>query len=110
MMKHMTVLQAFGITFLYMLCYLALIGMLLYVCCLVFGGFWGLVAVAVTHLGGIIVSFFTKLPWSPVHYIDGAGGHWKYPCIFLVYVLIMTIVSLFVIGRVDIPARTEGGA
>lgn len=110
MMKHMTVLQAFGITFLYMLCYLALIGVLLYVCCLVLGGFWGLVAVVAAHLGGVIISFFTKLPWSPVHYIDGAGGHWKYPCIFLAFILIMTMVSLLAIGRVDIPARTEGGA
>lgn len=110
MMKHMTVLQAFGITFLYMFCYLALIGVLLYVCCLVLGGFWGLAAVAVVHLGGVILSFFAALPWCPVHYIDGAGGHWRYPCISLAFVLIMTVVSLIAIGRVDIPARTEGGA
>ena len=110
MMKHMTVLQAFGITFLYMLCYLAFIGVLLYVCCLVLGGFWGLVAVVVAHLGGVFLSFFTRLPWNPVHYIDGAGGHWRYPCIFLALILSMTVVSLYAIGRVDIPARTEGGA
>ena len=110
MMRHMTVLQAFGITFLYMLCYLVFIGVLLYVCSLLLGGFWGLAAVAVAHLGGVFISFFAALPWCPAHYIDGAGGHWRYPCVFLVFILIMTTVSLLAIGRVDIPTRTGGGA
>ena len=110
MMKYMTVLQAFGITFLYMFCYLAFIGVLLYVCSLVLGSFWGLAVVAVVHLGGICISFLTKLPRCPVSYVDGAGSHWKYPCIFLALILIMTIVSLFAAERVDIQTRTEGGA
>lgn len=110
MMRHMTVLQAFGITFLYLFCYLAFIGVLLYVCNLVFGGFWGLAAVSAVHLGGVVVSFFTGLPQCPVHYVDGQGGHWKYPCICLALSLIMTTVSLFAVGRVDIQARTKGGA
>ena len=109
MMKHMTVLQAFGITFLYVFCYLAFIGVLLYVCSLVFGSFWGLLAVAVTHLGGMFVSFLTKLPRSPVSYVDGAGSHWRYPCIFLTLILVMSAVSIFAVGRVDIQARTKGG-
>lgn len=109
MMKHMTVLQAFGITFLYMFCYLAFIGVLLYVCNLVLGGFWGLVAVAVAHLGGIIISFFNKLSWCPVAYVDGAGSHWRYPCIFLALIFLLIMVSLFAVRRVDIQARIKGG-
>ena len=109
MMQHMTVLQAFGITFLYMFCYLAFIGVLLYVCSLVLGSFWGLASVAVVHLGGRFVSFLTKLPRSPVSCVDGAGSHWRHPCIFLALILIMSAVSLFVVGRVDIQARTRGG-
>ena len=109
MMQHMSVLQAFGITFLYMLCYLAFIGVLLYVISLVLGSFWGLTAVVVAHLGGRFVSFLTKLPRCPVSYVDGAGSHWRYPCIFLAFILIMTVVSLFAVGRVDIQARTKGG-
>ncbi len=108
MMKHMTVLQAFGITFIYMLCYLAFIGVLLYACSLVRGGFWGLAAVAAVHLGGVFISLFAAMPWYPVHSIDGAGSHWRYPCIFLGLILMMTAVSLCVIGRVDISARTGG--
>lgn len=109
MMKYMTVMQAFGITFLYMFCYLAFIGILLYVCSLVLGGFWGLLAVVVVHLGGRFVSFLTKLPQCPVSYVDGAGSHWRYPCFFLALILIMSAVSLFAVGRVDIQARTKGG-
>ena len=109
MMKHMTVLQAFGITFLYMFCYLAFIGVLLYVISLVLGNFWGLTAVVVAHLGGRFVSFLTKLPRCPVSYVDGAGNHWRYPCFYLALILIMTAVSLFAVGRVDIQARTKGG-
>ena len=109
MMKHMMVPQAFGITFLYMFCYLAFIGVLLYVCSLVLCGFWGLAAVAVVHLGGRFVSFLTKLPRCPVSYVDGAGSHWRYPCIFLALILIMSAVSLFAVRRVDIQTKTKGG-
>lgn len=110
MMGHMTVVQAFGITFLYMFCYLAFIGALLYVCSLVLDSFWGFAAVAVVHLGGIVISLLAKLPRSPVYYVDGTGSHWRYPCIYLALILIMTVVSLFAVGRVDIQSRTEGGS
>lgn len=108
MMKHMTVWQAFGITFLYMLCYLAFIGVLLYVCSLVLDGFWGLAAVAVAHLGGTVLSFFVRLPQCPAYYVDGAGSHWRYPFISLVLLLIMTKVSLIAVRRVEIQNRAEG--
>lgn len=102
MMKHMTVPQAFGITFLYVLCYFVFLGVLLYLCNLALGGFWGLAAVAAVHLGGVILSFVSRLHQSPVYYVDGAGGHWRYPCIMLVFILIMTAVSFLAARRADI--------
>lgn len=110
MMKHMAVPQAFGITFLYLFCYLAFIGVLLYVCSLALGGFWGLAAVAAVHLGGVVVSFFTRLPQCPVYFVDGQGSHWRYPRVFGTLIIVMTAVSLFTVERVDIQARgSEGG-
>ncbi len=104
-MKHMTVLQAFGITFMYMFCYFVFLGVLLYVCNLMFGGFWGLAAVAVVHLGRVILSFTVKLHQSPVYYVDGSGGYWRYPCIMMAFIFAMAAVSLFAVERVDIQAR-----
>lgn len=105
MMKHMTALQAFGITFLYLFCYFAFLGVLLYVCNLVFGGFWGLTAVAAVHLGGAVLSFAAGLHQSPVYYVDGAGGQWRYPCMMWVLIFAMALVSLTAVESVDIQAR-----
>lgn len=109
MMQHMTVLQAFGITFLYMFCYFAFLGVVLYVCNLVLGGFWGLTAVAVLHLGGVVLSFAARLHQSPVYYVDGAGSHWRYPCMMFAFTLVMTMVSLLAVRRVDIHASQDPG-
>ena len=105
MMKHMTVLQAFGITFLYLFCYIAFLGVLLYVCNLVLGGFWGLMAVAAVHLGGAVLSFTAGLHQSPVYYVDGAGSHWRYPGMMCGVIFAMGLVSLAAIERVDIQVR-----
>ncbi|MCI8528160.1 MAG: hypothetical protein HFH82_03240 [Lachnospiraceae bacterium] len=105
MMKHMTVLQAFGITFLYMLCYFVFLGVLLYVCNLVFGGFWGLAAVAAVHLGGVILSFAAGLHQNSAYFVDGAGSHWRYPGMMLAFILVLALVSLFAVGRVEIQTR-----
>lgn len=102
MMRYMTVPRAFGITFVYLLCYFVFLGVLLYLCNLALGGFWGLAAVAVVHLGGAILSFAARLHQSPAYYVDGAGGHWRYPCMMLVLILAMTVVSLFAVRRADI--------
>lgn len=102
MMKYMMVPQAFGTTFLYLLCYFVFLGVLLYLCNLAFGGFWGLAAVAVVHLGGVILSFAARLRQSPAYYVDGTGGHWRYPCMMLAFILIMTIMSLFAVRKWDI--------
>ena len=105
MMKHMTVLQAFGITFLYLFCYFAFLGVLLYVCNIVFGGFWGLTAVAAVHLGGAVLSFIAGLHQSPVYYVDGSGSQWRYPGMMCGFIFVMVLVSLAAIERVDIQAR-----
>ncbi|NBJ93002.1 hypothetical protein [Parablautia muri] len=105
MMKYMTALQAFGITFLYMLCYFIFLGVLLYVCNLVLGSFWGLAAVATAHLGGVILSVIARVHQSPAYYVDGTGSYWKYPGMMLAFILVMSLVSLFAAERVDIQAR-----
>ena len=105
MMQHMTVSQAFGITFLYMFCYFAFLGVILYVCNLVLGGFWGLTAVAVLHLGGVVLSFAARLHQSPAYYVDGTGSHWRYPCMMFAFTLVMAMVPLLAVRRVDIHAR-----
>lgn len=102
MMEYMTVFRAFGITFLYMLCYFVFLGVLLYLCSLALGGFWGLAAVSSAHLGGVVLSFAGRLHSSPVYYVDSAGSHWRYPCRMLVFILIMTAVSLVAVKRADI--------
>lgn len=105
MMRHMTVLQAFGITFFYLLCYVVFLGILLYVCNLISGGFFGLAAVAVVHLGGVFLSAAAWLHQSPAYYVDGAGGHWEYPGRMAVLILILAAVSCHVVGRVDLQAK-----
>lgn len=105
MMKHMTVLQAFGVTFLYLLCYFVFLGVLLYVCNLVFGGFWGFAAVAAAHLGGTVLSFTAGLHQSPVYYADGTGSWWRYPAMMLVLVFALALISLAAAERADIQAR-----
>lgn len=102
MMRYMTVPRAFGITFVYLLCYFVFLGVLLYLCSLALGGFWGLAAVAVVHLGGVILSFAAKLHQSPVYYVDGAGGHWRYPCMMLAIILMMAAASFFAVRKADI--------
>ncbi len=105
MMEHMTVLQAFGITFLYLFCYAAFLGILLYVCNLILGGFWGLTAVAAVHVGGAVLSFAGRLNQSPVYYVGGAGSWWRYPGMMAVCIFAMAFVSMTAVGRVDIQAR-----
>ncbi|MDE7017731.1 MAG: hypothetical protein K2P65_09185 [Lachnospiraceae bacterium] len=105
MMEYMTVFQAFGITFLYMLCYFVFLGVLLYLCNLTLGSFWGLAAVSVAHLGGVMLSFAGSLHPSPAYYVDSTGSHWRYPCRMLIFILIMTIVSLVAVKRADIQKR-----
>lgn len=105
MMEHMTVLQAFGITFWYLFCYVAFLGILLYVCNLILGGFWGLAAVAAVHLGGAVLSFTARLHQSPVYYADGTGSWWRYPGMMLAFIFVMALLSLSAVERVDIQAR-----
>lgn len=105
MMKHMTVLQAFGITFLYLFCYFVFLGVLLYVCNLVFGGFWGLMSVAAVHLGGAVLSFTAGLHQSPVYFAEGTGSQWRYPVMMSVFIFAMALVSLSAVEKVDIQAR-----
>ncbi len=104
-MEHMTVYQAFGITFLYILCYFVFLGILLYLCNLSLGGFWGLAAVSAAHLGGVVLSFAGSLHLSPAYYVDSAGSHWRYPGRMLVLILMMAAVTSAAVKRADIQER-----
>ena len=107
MVKNMTVPQAFGITFLYLTAYFVLLGVIYYLCNLVFKGFWGLIAVATVHLG----SYF--LPNQPIprpypgYFADGGNGLWMPLCRYLIFAMILIVISFWAVKRVDMPSRAE---
>lgn len=87
-MRKMTVVSAFGSVFLNMLCYLMLIGMILYVCNLTFGGMWGMAAVVLLHL--------TKgAAWCKIS-IDGSPDTLY---IKIALIVVMTIVSFIAVRK-----------
>lgn len=108
MMKQMTVPQAFLAAFVYLFCGLALMGVLLYVCSLMFGNFWGFLAVAAFHLGSIVLSFWVQIPWSPVYESDSPYRFWRYPCLTCVALFLMTVVSFFAAAKVEFSERQGG--
>lgn len=87
-MRKMTVVSAFGSAFLNMLCYLLLIGMILYVCNLTLGGMWGMAAVVLLHL--------TKgAAWCKIS-IDGSPDTLY---IKITLIAVMTIVSFIAVRK-----------
>ena len=106
MMKNMTVPKAFGITFAYLSVYLVLLGVVYYLCNLVFKSFWGLIAIAAVHLG----NYF--LPCQPIprpypgYYADGGSGLWTPLCLYLALALIFGAISFWVVKRVDMLLKT----
>lgn len=107
MMKNMTVPRAFGITFLYLCAYLAMLGVIYYLCNLAFKGFWGLIAVATVHLG----SYF--LPCQPIprpypgYYADGGIRLWMPMCGYLALALIFAVISFWAVKRVDMLLKPD---
>ena len=108
MMRQLTVPQAFLAAFVYLFCYLALIGILLYVCSLIFGSFWGFLAVAVFHLGRIALSFWFQIPWSPVHETGSLYRLWRYPCRAGMVFIFITLVSFLSVKKVEFSERRGG--
>lgn len=107
MVQNMTALQAFGITLLYLAAYFVLLGVIYYLCNLVFKGFWGLIAVATVRLG----SYF--LPNQPIprpypgHYVGDGDGLWMPLWLYLSLALIFAAISFLAVERVDMLLRVE---
>ncbi len=119
MMRQMTVPQAFGLTFLSMYCYIAFLGMLLYVCNLALGGFWGMFFSAGVHLMGYVFrldgeAFGLTAGLSllrqavPGYFVDGTNAYWKPPCMFLTLIFLMACLSLWLVRKTDMQKRAEG--
>jgi len=106
-MQAMTVPQAFMITFVFLFLYLVLIGFLLYVCNLLLKEIYGILLVFGIQISGYLLQQegFTYLSLMakaiPEYAIDGNGGQWEVVLLFLAIILILTLISLWLIGRVD---------
>lgn len=112
-MQAMTVPQAFMITFVFLFLYLVLIGFLLYVCNLLLKEIYGILLVFGIQISGYLLQQegFTYLSLMakaiPGYAIDGNGGQWEVVLLFLAIILILTLISLWLIGRVDFKDAME---
>lgn len=109
MLRDMTPLGAFGAAFLYMFCYCAFFGMLLYLCSMAFGGVWSPPAAAFLHLGARYLPVSSPLAWCPGRYAGAGLGWLKYPGLELSGILLMTAASLLAVQKMDFRSRGEGG-
>lgn len=106
-MENMTVPQAFMITFLFMYLYFVTLGMLLYICNLLLKEIYGVLIVFGIQLTGYLLqqegltnlSIMAKA--IPGYSIDGSGGQWKTLLLFMGWIVILTVISLWMIGWVD---------
>ena len=106
-MENMTVPQAFMITFLFMYLYFLTLGMLLYICNLLLKEIYGVLIVFGIQLTGYLLqqeglanlSIMAKA--IPGYSIDGSGGQWKTLLLFMGWIMILTVISLWMIGWVD---------
>lgn len=113
MMKTMTVPQAFAVTFLFLYLYLAFLGVLLYVCNLLFPGIAGIVLVLGGHLLGYLQMMDGHTDFSllaravPGNFIDGTGCFWLSAVLFLGLIAVLVILSAILIKKVDFKAGAE---
>lgn len=108
MMGQLTVPQAFAAAFVYLFCYLALLGTVLYVGGLMFGSFWGFLAAVALHLGRVALSFWFRIPWSPVYESGSLYRLLRYPCRAGLFWLILTMLSFFAVANVEFSERKGG--
>lgn len=108
MLQNMSVLQAFVLTYLYLFSYLVLLGVTFYLCNLVCRGFWGLLAVAVVHLGNYFLPVYPLQSPCPGYYVDGGYGHWLPLFRYLILIWLFAVVSFWAVKRVDILSGAEG--
>lgn len=114
MMKTMTVPQAFAVTFLFLYLYLAFLGVLLYVCNLLFSGIAGLVIVMGVHLLGYLQMMDGHTDLSllaravPCSLMDGTGRFWRSAALFSALIGALAMLSALMIKKVDFKAGAEG--
>lgn len=113
MMKTMTVPQAFAVTFLFLYLYLAFLGVLLYVCNLLFSGITGVVLVMGVHLMGYLQMMDGYTDFSllaravPGNFVDETGYFWSSVILFLGLLAVLIMVSVISVKKVDFKAGTE---
>lgn len=113
-MQYMTVPQAFGISFLSMYLYISFLGILLYASNLVLNGVFGIIIVVGVHLIGYnlmkdnVMSYSLLARSIPGNFIDGTNRYWESPCIFLILIAILILLSLFLVRKVDFKGSAEG--
>lgn len=113
MMKTMTVPQAFAVTFLFLYLYLAFLGVLLYVCNLLFFGIAGTVLVMGVHLLGYLQMMDGYTDFSLLaravqgNFIDGTECFWLSVVLFLGLIAVLVILSVILVKKVDFKAGAE---
>ena len=113
MMINMTVPHAFMVTILYLFAYLAFMGVLLYICNLLLKGIWGTIIVLGIHLIGYLFMQDGLIEKSllahaiPGYFIDNSNRYLISPCIFLVFIVCLSLLSFFLIKKVDFRESEE---
>lgn len=113
MMKTMTVPQAFAVTFLFLYLYLSFLGVLLYVCNLLFSGIAGIIIVMGIHLLGYLQMMDGYTDFSllaravPGNFIDGTGGFWLSALLFLGLITVLVILSAILVKSHDFKTGAE---
>lgn len=116
MIKYMSVPQAFCSTFLFLFCYLAFLGVLLYVCNLLLRGIWGVIIVLGTHLIGYLlmqegwVNISCIAHAVPGNFFDGTNAYLASPGMYLLVIIGLTFLSLWMVRKVDFREGEEDAA
>ena len=113
MMQVMTVPQAFAVTVLFLYLYLALLGVLLYVAALLISGTAGIATVMAVHLIGYLQMMDGHAAFSllaravPGNFIDGTGACWRSAALFLVWIILLIILSDILVKKVEFHSGAE---
>lgn len=116
MMKNKTVPQAFIVTILYLFAYLAFTGVLLYICNLFLRGIWGVIIVLGIHLIGYLFMQDGLIEKSllahaiPGYFIDESNKYLQSPCMYLAFILCLSLLSFYMIRKKDFRDSEEAEA
>lgn len=114
MMRGMNVPQAFAATALCFFLYLAVMGIILYTCNLLFGGIWGTVIAFIVHISGYELPFlghggFALIEYArPGNFADSGGVDLGRPVMIMaVLAAILVLLTCCFIDRVDFKAQVQ---